>query len=280
MNELKEIEEWYDVAEQLTKDSQDYFNTDVMVRYIYSYYKWSLSDLLEKEYAETDDEAVNDKIMNLILLASAKTCKTLSEELSLKYIRSNVETINHILTKTQLSEHAIIVNNDDIVQSFYDTESMLKNLTFEKQPIEAFQRFLQIYNIKLKTKNSSNHIFEFTFKDKELKKHGSYECNTIFEFLDYCSPFLLDRVNKEVLSDIKYSPNVIKTRPYESFDFNIAKKLKNNELYEYLYRFEYIRMNFLLEDLFLLLYYDKIDEFKNKALMEQLKNALDQSRLS
>ena len=70
MNELKEIEEWYDVAEQLTKDSQDYFNTDVMVRYIYSYYNWSLSSLLEKEYAETDNESANDKIMNLILLAS------------------------------------------------------------------------------------------------------------------------------------------------------------------------------------------------------------------
>lgn len=39
-------------------------------------------------------------------------------------------------------------------------------------------------------------------------------------------------------------------------------------------------MNFLLEDLFLLLYYDKIDEFKNKSLMEQLKNVLDQSRLN
>lgn len=38
-------------------------------------------------------------------------------------------------------------------------------------------------------------------------------------------------------------------------------------------------MNFLLEDLYLFLYYDKIDEFKNKALMEQLKNVLDQSRL-
>ena len=265
MSELKEIEEWYDVAEQLTKDSQDYFNTDVMVRYIYSYYNWSLSSLLEKEYAETDNESANDKIMNLILLASAKTCKKLSEELSLKYIHSNVEAINHILTKTQLSEHAVIANNDDIVQSFYDTESMLRNLTFEKRPIEAFQRLLQIYNIELKTKNSLNHIFEFTFKDKE--------------FLDYCSPFLLDRANKEVLSDIKYSPNVIKTRPYETFDYNIAKKLKNHELYQYLYRFEYIRMNFLLEDLYLLLYYDKIDEFKNKALMEQLKNVLDQSRL-
>ena len=64
MSELKEIEEWYDVAEQLTKDSQDYFNTDVMVRYIYSYYNWSLSSLLEKEYAETDNESANDKIMN------------------------------------------------------------------------------------------------------------------------------------------------------------------------------------------------------------------------
>lgn len=279
MSELKEIEEWYDVAEQLTKDSQDYFNTDVMVRYIYSYYKWSLSDLLEKEYAEADDESVSDKITNLILLASAKTCKKLSEELSLKYIHSNVEAINHILTKTQLSEHAVIANNDDIVQSFYDTEAMLKNLTFEKHPIDSFQSFLKSNNIKLKTKNSSNHIFEFTFKDKELKRYGTYECNTIFEFLDYCSPFLLDKVNKELLSDIKHSPNVIKTRPYESFDFNIAKKLKKHELYQYLYRFEYIRMNFSLEDLYLLIYYDKIDEFKNKSLMEQLKNALDQSRL-
>lgn len=279
MNELKEIEEWYDIAEQLTKDSQDYFNTDVMVRYIYSYYKWSLSDLLEKEYAETNDESVSDKITNLILLASAKTCKTLSEELSLKYIHSNVEAINHILTKTQLSEHAVIANNDDIVQSFYDTEAMLRNLTFEKQPIEAFQRFLQIYNIKLKTKNSLNHIFEFTFKDKELKKNGTYECNTIFEFLDYCSPFLLDKVNKELLSDVKYSPNVIKTRPYESFDFKIARKLRNHELYQYLNRFDYIRLNFSLSNLYLLLYYDKIDEFKNKASMEQLKNSLDQSRL-
>ena len=185
MSELKEIEEWYDIAEQLTKDSQDYFNTDVMVRYIYSYYKWSLSDLLEKEYAETDDESLNNKITNLILLASAKTCKTLSEELSLKYIHSNVDAINHILTKTQLSEHAVIANNDDIVQSFYDTEAMLKNLTFEKHPIDSFQSFLKSNNIKLKTKNSLNHIFEFTFRDKELKKHGTYECNTIFEFLDY-----------------------------------------------------------------------------------------------
>lgn len=275
MSELKEIEEWYDVAEQLTKDSQDYFNTDVMVRYIYSYYKWSLSDLLEKEYAETDDESVSDKITNLILLASAKSCKKLSEELSLKYIYSNVEAINHILTKTQLCEHAVIANNDDIVQSFYDTEAMLQNLTFEKHLIDSFQSFLKSNNIKLKTKNSSNHIFEFTFKDKELKRYGTYECNTIFEFLDYCSPFLLDKVNKELLSDIKHSPNVIKTRPYESFDFNIAKKLKKHELYQYLYRFEYIRMNFSLKDLYLLIYYDKIDEFKNKSLMEQLKNALD-----
>lgn len=279
MSELKEIEEWYDVAKYLTKDSQNYFSTDVMVRYIYSYYKWSLSDLLEREYKETDEENIKNKIYNLIFLASAKTCKTLSEELSRKFIHSNVEAINHILKKTQLLEDVVIANNVDIVQSFHDTEAMLKNLTFEKHPIESLQRFLKIFNIKLKTKNSSNHIFEFTFKDKELKKYGTYECNTIFAFLDFCSPFLLDRVNKELLSDIEHSPNVNKTRPYEAFDFNIAKKLRNLELYQYLYRFEYIRMNFSLENLYLLLHYDKIDSFKNEALMEQLKTALDHSRL-
>lgn len=274
MSELKEIEEWYDIAEQLTKDSQDYFNADAMIRYIYSYYKWSLSDLLEKEYAEADNESLNNKITNLILLASAKTCKILSEELALKFIHSNVDAINHILTSTQLSENAVIANNEDVVQSFYDTEAMLKNLTFKKHPIESFQNFLRNNNIELKTKHSSNHMFEFTFKDKELKEYGKYECNTIFEFFDHCSPLLLDRANKKLLSDIKFTPNVIKTRPYESFDFNIAKKLKNHELYQYLNHFEFIRMNFSLEDLYLLLYYDKIDDFKNSALMEQLKNAL------
>lgn len=279
MSELKQIEEWYDVAKYLTQDSQDYFNTNVIARYIYSYYKWSLSDLLEKEYKNTDDENFEDKIHNLIFLASAKTCKSLSEELSLKYIHSNVEKINHILKKTQLSETEVIANNDDIIQAFYETEAMLTNLTYEKHPIEAFQRFLHNNNIKLKTKNSSNHIFEFTFKDKKFKKHGKFACNTIYEFLDYCSPIMLKKVNKEQLSYIKYSPNVIKTTPYESFDYNIAKKLRNHELYHYLNLFEYIRINFLLEDLYLLLYYDEIDDFKNEAAMERLKNKLEKQML-
>ena len=39
MSELKQIEEWYDIVENFTKDSQDYFSIDVMTRYIYSYYR-------------------------------------------------------------------------------------------------------------------------------------------------------------------------------------------------------------------------------------------------
>lgn len=270
MNELKKIQEWYDIVKYFTKDSQDFFNTDVMVRYIRFYYKSSLSDLLEKEYADTNDETINDKITNLILLASAKTCKTLSVELSRKYIHNNVDTINHILKKTQLSENAVIVSNDDIVQSFYDTEAMIKNLTFKKHPIESFKRFIQNNDIKLKIKSSTKQILEFTFKEKKLKKYGKYECNTIYEFFNYCAPILLDKANKELLYNIKYSPNVIKTTPHEAFDYDIAKKLKNHELYQYLNSFEYIRMNFLLEDLYLLLYFDKIDDFKNKELIKEL----------
>lgn len=279
MSELKQIEEWYDIAENFTKDSQDYFSIDVMVRYIYSYYRSSLSELLEKEYADTNHESISDKITNLIFLTSARTCKILAEELSLKYIHDNVEKINHILVKTQLSESAVLANNNDIVQAFYDTEAILDNLTFEDHLIEAFQRFLKNNNINLKIKHSSNHLFEFAFKDKELKKYGKYECNTIYEFLDYCSPLLLDKINKELLTNIEFSPNVIKTRPYESFCFNIAKKLKNQELYQYLNRFEYIRMNFCLEELYLLLYYNEIDDFKDKDRMEQFKSTLDQKRL-
>lgn len=269
MSEQKQIEEWYEIIKYFTKDSEEFFDTDAMIKYIYSYYKWALSNLLDKEYADKDNENAEDRIYNLTLLASAKSCKKLSEELSLKYIHINVAKINSLLTKTQLSEDAIIANNNDLIQSFFDTEIMLSNLTYKDNPIETFQRFLKNNNMIFKKKNSSNYLFEFTFQDKKLKKN-SYECNTIYEFLDYCSSFLLEKVNKELLADIKYSPDIIKTIPHESFDFSVADKLKNHDLFLYLDNIEYIRMNFALEDLYLLLYYDEIDDFKNKALMEQL----------
>lgn len=270
MSEQKQIEEWYEIIKYFTKDSEEFFDTNAMIKYIYSYYKWALSSLLNKEYTDTYNENAEAWIYNLTLLASAKTCKKLSEELSLKYIHINVEKINSLLTRTQLSEDALIANNNDLIQSFFDTETMLSNLTYKDDPIETFQRFLKNNHMILKKVNSANHLFEFTFKDEKLKKNGKYECNTIFEFLEYCSSLLLEQVNTELLADIKYSPDVIKTIPHESFDFNIADKLKNHDLFLYLDSIEYIRLNFALEDLYLLLYYDEIDDFKNKALMEQL----------
>lgn len=83
-------------------------------------------------------------------------------------------------------------------------------------------------------------------------------------------------INEEQLSLIANYPNATKTIPHESFDYNIAKELKNYELYQYLDSFEFIRMNFFLEDLYILLYYKEIADFKNPAVMEKLKNELHQ----
>lgn len=270
MSELKQVETWYDSIKHLSNDTKGALNFITLIIYIYCYYRQTLSTLLEKEFTGTNDETVDDKIRNFITLTSSKIYKSLAEELSRKYIHLNIKSINNILTQTQLSEAEFIAKNYDIIESFYDTEMMLANLTYKDHPIESFSRFMERYHINLESNISGDHVFIFTFEGKPLKKYKKFECDTVYELLNFCSPILLEKVSNELLSHINNS-SVLKNHLQGEFDFDNAKGLKGDDLFQYLNRFEYIRMKFFLEDLYLLLYYDKIDDFKNKTMMEKLK---------
>lgn len=251
MTELDKVTTLY---EDLKKALYNSPAISIFLKYHNIYYLTALSDLLDQEY---DNET---KVNDVILAASTYQYKLISEELAKKYIHLNVQKINQILVNTTLLEDDLLNKDPDIIQCYYDTLIMLRNLTYEKHPIELFERFLIYNGIKVSKKN--NNTLFFTFLQPPLKEHKQFQCTTIYEFLKYISPLLLDHVSKELLSLIHHSSQVIKTIPYEDFNYDVAIKLKGYDLYQYLYSFEYIRLNFFLEDLYILLFYEGIGQFK------------------
>lgn len=253
VNNMTELDKVTTLYEELKKALYNSPAISIFLKYHNMYYLAALSDLLEQEY---DNE---NKVNDLILAASTYEYKLISEELAKKYIHLNVQKINQILVNTTLLEDDLLNKDPDILQCYYDTLIMLRNLTYEKHPIESFERFLIYNGIKVSKKNNT---LCFTFLQPPLKEQKQFQCTTIYEFLKYISPLLLDHVGNEILSLIDYSPKAVKTVPYENFDYDIAITLKGYDLYQYLYSFEYIRLNFFLEDLYILLFYEEIEQFQ------------------
>lgn len=250
MTELDKVTTLY---EDLKKALYNSPAISIFLKYHNMYYLSALSDLLDQEF---DNET---KVNDVIQAASTYQYKLISEELAKKHIHLNVQKINQILVNTTLLEDDLLNKDPDIIQCYYNTVTMLQNLTYEKYPIESFKRFLIYNGIKVSKKDNT---LCFTFLQPPLKEQKQFQCTTIYEFLNYISPLLLDHVSKELLSLIHHSSQVIKTIPYENFNYDVAIALKGYDLYPYLYSFEYIRLNFFLEDLYILLFYEEIEQFQ------------------
>lgn len=248
MKNMTELDKVTTLYEDMNKAIYNSSLLGIFLKYHNMYYLTALSDLLDQEY---DNET---KVNDVIQAASTYQYKLISEELAKKHIHLNVQKINQILVNTTLLEEDVLNKDLDIIQCYYDTVFMLQNLTYEKYPIESFKRFLMHNGIKI---SKSDNTLCFTFLQPPLKEQKQFQCTTIYEFLNYISPLLLDHVSNEILSLIDYSPKAVKTIPYENFDYDIAITLKDYDLYQYLYSFEYIRLNSFLEDLYILLFYEE-----------------------
>ena len=87
----------------------------------------------------------------------------------------------------------------------------------------------------------------------------------------FCPQQLLDSCCDELISLITTDLETIPSYPKENYDLKKIAALKGKALYEYLNQFEFIQINYDLEDLYLLLYYEDIAIFKNNDIMESLK---------
>lgn len=274
MNKLKQLEEWYDSIQKQKQGLYNSYSMGSTIQIIDFYYKHALADLLQKEYSSSDAKPDLDKIYHLTQLASAMACKNISQELAQKYIHENVEKINEHLTEIKISEDEFTAQTDDYLRAYYDTECLLNNFFHKEQPIETFKGLIKKYKIDMEAGGDDNCMFCFTLKDKGAEKNSVFQCNNLYEFMNDCSPLLVKKVRNELLSNMELCLDTIKAGSREPFDLNKAKEMKDLELYHYLNRFEYICLNFSLADLYILLFYKEIDDFKNQACMQKLKDEL------
>lgn len=150
---------------------------------------------------------------------------------------------------------------------YYNTVNILDYLTYEDNPIPSFLRLLRRQQIKLSLGNPE-YRFCFTFSSKDDIK---FYCNTIYVFLQYCPSKMLEDCQNQIKSFISSELKTIPLNPKEDYYIHKVPHLKDFELYKYLSNYDFIRINYYLEDLYLLLYSDKIIEFKNDDVTDLLK---------
>lgn len=274
MNKLQQLEEWYNSIQKQKQALHNAYSMESTIQFIDFYYKHALADLLVKEFSDSKGEADLDKIYQLTELTAAMTCKSITDELAKQYIRTNLDKINEQLTEIKVSEDELTARYDDYLHAYYDTEFMLSNLAHRENPIETFKDFIKRRKIDMEISDDNRLLFSFTLKDEGIEKDRVFQCNNVYEFINFCSSLLIEKVRNELLSRIELCSDIIKSDPDKPFDFNKAKELEDRELYHYLNSFEYIRLNFFLADLYILLFYNEIDDFKNQNCMQKLKDEL------
>lgn len=93
--------------------------------------------------------------------------------------------------------------------------------------------------------------------------------------MNHCSQYLLDICTDELVEAISLSIRTIKNTPYTEFSLDYIRTLQGKNLYKYLYSFEYLRINYDLENLYVLLYYNEIFLFEDDTTMEFLKQKIN-----
>ncbi|MCR0626168.1 hypothetical protein MKC48_20345 [[Clostridium] innocuum] len=170
-----------------------------------------------------------------------------------------------------ISEDINYRNNDDIFQAYYNTEYVIDALTYDDDLISASERFIRRQQIKI-TLGYTAHRFCFIFPKHKCKvTRRNFSCNNIFEFMNYCSRHLLKIYTDELVEAILLSIHPIKNIPYTEFSLDYIRTLHGKDLYTYLRSFEYLRINYGLENLYVLLYYIEISLFQDDTTMEFLK---------
>ena len=264
------------LLEDLQVELKDYenkytgnFDSTSAIQYSVLYQRQALTELLQKELSNIFHK--DEYIENIVDLACIKHCKKVVNELATKYVTENVMMINNLLKNTHIKEYDLMHKNEDAFQAYYNTEVILDALTYKDDLIASFERFLKRRNIKISLGNPE-YRFCFTFTQRRSKgKNISYYCNNIYEFLDFCLQQLLDSCYDELISLITTNLGTIPCYPKENYDLKKISVLKGKALYEYLNQFEFIQINYDLEDLYLLLYYEDIAILKNNDIMESLK---------
>lgn len=265
---MTELEKTQNLFKEYDMKYNDSFDAHCAIKYAMIYHQEALTELLRMELPK---QLQNTKyIQSIIDLASTNYCKVLVDELAKKYITINIEKINGLLEITSITEDTIVNISEDLTQAFYSTETILICLSYESDPLGAFERFLRRQRIKM-TLGKTDFRFCFSFINSHANEnHVNYYCNNICEFLKLCSHSMLEKCSNELVESVCSPIKAIQTDPLEEIDYDKIVSLHGMDLYEYLSKIEQIKVNYVLEDLYLLLNHDKITLLQDDDVMDVL----------
>lgn len=266
-NSLTQLEERY-------SDMADHnFNRITLSRYEYECYRGRyFSLLLDESYIEGNEKEAT----NILYYSASLIYRALVEELSLKQIKKNIDTINQLIT-TQVKEEDF-KKTTTIIERYDDTILVLLNLKHETiNPLLTFERFISDYCIKLRS-GEEKARFKAQFLEEtvsEKRKEWLY-FNNLHEFFDICNVYLMDTIRHDVCDYIETGTPLIPNLMPSNIDMSKLKSISTaKDFYDYLVSFEGIKANTKLDDLYLLTHYEKVSIFTDETLMDKILKRIE-----
>lgn len=266
-NSLTQLEESY-------SDMADHnFNRLVLSRYEYECYRGRyFSLLLDEAYIEGNEEEAN----NVLYYSASLMYRALVEELSIKQIKKNIDTINQLIT-TQVKEDDF-KNTTTIIERYDDTIFVLLNLKHEEtNPLLTFERFISDYCIKLRS-GEEKARFKVQFLEEtvsEKRKEWLY-FNNLHEFFDICNIYLMDTIRRDICNYIEIGTPLIPKLMPSNIDMSKLKSISTaKDFYNYLVSFEGVKANAKLDALYLLTHYENISIFTDETLMDKILERIE-----
>lgn len=213
-----------------------------------------------------------EKAQNIVWHIEGEAYKTLINELSQKQLVDKIKYINEKLHDFQITQ-ADLLGYPEPLRMLEDIYDITLNLCYEKlNPIRLFESFITENSIRF-LPGKTNGRFKFMFPDEVVlaKRKRYYYCNNLVEFFEICSSIMLDQTVKEIVEIILgKSQFPLRQNPSKYIDMEVITSFGTDyqRLYKYLTNIDCVKANVMFQRLYLLLYYEKIDIFKDDSTME------------
>ena len=267
LEKIKENGKLFENASGKSKNSQ----LNSYYQYFSRFHKEKLFELLLLDPLIAGDIEEAQKI---VWHLEGEAYRALIDELSQTQLVGKIKYVNERLRDFQIAPEDLL-GYPEPLKMLEDIYDITLNLCYEKlNPIRLFESFIAENSIRfLPGKEKGRFKFMFPAEVVLAKRKRYYYCNNLAEFFQICSSYMLDQTVKEIVEIIfGRSQFPLRQDPSKHIDIKIVNSFGTDyqRLYMYLTNIDYVKANVMFQRLYLLLYYDKIDIFKDDTTMDKV----------
>lgn len=219
----------------------DTIDPRLAVHYQNNYYAKYIFKFAKEEEYKNIMKKHNIDIDILVAYANELGMRDLCNMLVMPLIDKNIKIINENITQTEITYNDLCIYENTPVQNFILTQELILNLTFDCiDPLILFERFLSVYSLFINTSDKKR--FSITITNPSYKKE-TYYYDDIVEILSELSEIALPVITKTIKDKRSWERRFIKLNPSVDIDLNYIQTLSANELFDYLYKDDIMKIN-------------------------------------